>query len=104
MYTLKAFYRAYPELAGSDLHLAGESYAGQYIPNIAHHFLQDPTLKTKLKGIAVGNGCWGGNETTVTCNGPCLPPNSPIWSQHRANWEGRTSSATWWNYTMGRAS
>lgn len=23
-----------------------------------------------LKGIAVGNGCWGGDATTVQCNGP----------------------------------
>ena len=23
-----------------------------------------------LKGIAVGNGCWGGDATNVNCNGP----------------------------------
>ena len=23
-----------------------------------------------LPGIAVGNGCWGGDATTVNCNGP----------------------------------
>lgn len=68
-HTLKAFFAAYPELASNDLYLAGESYAGQYIPNIAHHLVENvPELP--LKGIAVGNGCWGGDATTVECNGP----------------------------------
>jgi hypothetical protein len=25
---------------------------------------------SRLKGIAVGNGCWGGGASTVNCNGP----------------------------------
>jgi len=68
-HTLLAFFKAYPEFKNNDLYLAGESYAGQYIPNIATHLLKDvPQLP--LKGIAVGNGCWGGDEHTVQCNGP----------------------------------
>jgi len=68
-HTLKAFFAAFPELKANDLYLAGESYAGQYIPNIAHELVTNvPELP--LKGIAVGNGCWGGDATTVQCNGP----------------------------------
>lgn len=56
-------------------HLA-ESYAGQYIPNIANYILDHPDVLGKpLAGIAVGNGCWGGNETTVRCNGPRAEEN-----------------------------
>ena len=69
-HTLRAFYRAFPELSACPLHLAGESYAGMYIPNIAHHLLRQPDLSSKLRGIAIGNGCWGGNHTHVNCNGP----------------------------------
>jgi hypothetical protein len=52
----------------------GESYAGQYIPNIASYILTSPTadplLKQNLKAIAVGNGCWGGGSDSFMCNGP----------------------------------
>lgn len=73
-HTLKAFYSAFPELLHNDLYLAGESYAGQYIPNIASHLLSAlPELP--LKGIAVGNGCWGGDSTHVQCNGPDAEAN-----------------------------
>lgn len=67
--TLKAWFAAFPEHAGKDLYLAGESYAGQYIPNIAAKLLNG-TLAPQLKGIAVGNGCWGGAADSVLCNGP----------------------------------
>ena len=68
-HTLKAFFAAYPEWKANDLYLAGESYAGQYIPNIAAHLL-DAVPELPLKGIAVGNGCWGGDANHVLCNGP----------------------------------
>eukprot|EP00948_MAST-09A_sp_MAST-9A-sp1_P004243 g4243.t1 len=72
--TLEAFYSAFPEYASNDLYLIGESYAGQYIPNIAYHIQNSKSvsvsLKKRLKGIAVGNGCWGGDSKSVICNGP----------------------------------
>ena len=67
--TLKAWFAAFPEHAGKDLYLAGESYAGQYIPNIAARLLNG-SLAPQLRGIAVGNGCWGGGADSVLCNGP----------------------------------
>ena len=70
--TLDEFYTQFPEYTNNDLYLVGESYAGQYIPNIAHEILTNnhPALKQRLKGIAVGNGCWGGGTDSVLCNGP----------------------------------
>ena len=68
-HTLKAFFAAFPEMSKNDLYLVGESYAGQYIPNIASHLL-DALPEIPLKGIAVGNGCWGGDADNVQCNGP----------------------------------
>ena len=68
-HTLQAFFKAFPELASNDLYLTGESYAGQYVPNIANWILTESegALDTplNLKGIAVGNACWGGTEDEV---------------------------------------
>ena len=51
--------------------LSGESYAGQYLPNIAYFITEQmPSQFTNLKGILVGNGCWGGTATETQCNGP----------------------------------
>jgi hypothetical protein len=70
-FVLQEFFKLYPEYAKNEFYLAGESYAGQYVPNIAHHILQTPAHSNlNLKGIAVGNGCWGGDATSVVCNGP----------------------------------
>jgi len=70
-HTLIAFFKAFPEYSNNDLYLTGESYAGQYLPNIANYILtQMSDQLSNLKGIAVGNGCWGGDENTVRCNGP----------------------------------
>lgn len=69
-YTLKAFYLKFPEFMTQDLYLVGESYAGQYIPNIATFMVANPNVVQKnLSGIAVGNGCFGGGKDFVVCNG-----------------------------------
>ena len=46
----------------NDLYLTGESYAGQYVPNIAHFIVNNEPFKSRLnlKGLALGNACWGG--------------------------------------------
>lgn len=72
-HTLHAFFKAFPEYASNDLFLTGESYFGQYGPNIAHFILNNEPFKTSLKnlkGLALGNACWGGNATHFDCNGP----------------------------------
>jgi len=71
-HTLTAFFQAFPEFAQHDLFLAGESYFGQYGPNIAHYILNTQPFSSSinLKGIAAGNACWGGNSTSVDCTGP----------------------------------
>mmetsp|Transcript_10166 Transcript_10166/g.16387 ORF Transcript_10166/g.16387 Transcript_10166/m.16387 type:complete len:504 (-) Transcript_10166:49-1560(-) len=69
--TLLAFLEMYPELKKNDLYLTGESYAGQYVPNIANYILTKlPAGSLNLKGLALGNSCWGGTATSVECNGP----------------------------------
>jgi len=67
-----AFYKAFPEFKKNDLYLTGESYFGQYGPNIAHFIVNNEPFKSSLplKGLALGNACWGGNATLVACNGP----------------------------------
>jgi len=71
-HTLAAFKKAFPEFAASDVYLTGESYFGQYGPNIANYILTHAPFNTSLglKGIAAGNACWGGSATSVQCNGP----------------------------------
>jgi len=70
-HTIAAFYKAFPEFVSNDLYLVGESYFGQYGPNIAHYILTHDEFSKyfNLKGIALGNACWGGNESFVLCNG-----------------------------------
>tara|TARA_B110000208_G_scaffold17602_1_gene21131 strand:- start:1502 stop:2782 length:1281 start_codon:yes stop_codon:yes gene_type:complete len=87
-HTLEAFYDAFPAYSSHPLYLTGESYAGQYVPNIANFIVQQlpsdgsrsvpvglvegptPRAAANLKGFAVGNACWGGSENEVNCNGP----------------------------------
>ncbi|KAK4704204.1 carboxypeptidase D, partial [Phenoliferia sp. Uapishka_3] len=50
------FYKVFPEFTSHDTYIAGESYAGQYIPYIADAILKTTQLPTKLKGLLIGNG------------------------------------------------
>ncbi|SGY60802.1 BQ5605_C007g04487 [Microbotryum silenes-dioicae] len=49
-------YSIFPELSTMDTYLAGESYAGQYIPYIASAILETARIKIPLKGLVMGNG------------------------------------------------
>jgi hypothetical protein len=71
-HSLAAFFKAFPEYAANELYLTGESYFGQYGPNIASWILDHAPFNSSLnlKGIAAGNACWGGDATHVSCNGP----------------------------------
>ncbi|KAG8747077.1 Cell death protease [Ceratobasidium sp. 414] len=53
---MKNFYAVFPELEEMDTYLAGESFAGQYIPYIADALLKTSSSKAPLRGVAIGNG------------------------------------------------
>lgn len=62
---LHGFLDKHPELVGRPLFLAGESYAGHYIPAAAHYIWRqntkeaaqlNATARLNLQGIAIGNG------------------------------------------------
>ena len=64
--TLLAFYNAYNEAAERPLYLAGESYAGIYVPLLAVRIITynrnlrgEKPRRLQLRGVAVGNGCIG---------------------------------------------
>lgn len=60
LYALRAFFNRYPELANNQFYIAGESYAGKYIPQLAMRIIvsnqtqQAPHIQ--LKGIIIGDG------------------------------------------------
>lgn len=58
---LVQFYLLFPWLQSSTLYLAGESFAGKYIPAIAHKIYEENDkqittgLRVNLQGLAMGN-------------------------------------------------
>jgi cathepsin A (carboxypeptidase C) len=53
---LQGFVKAFPQFAGRDLYITGESYAGHYIPAMSAEIVRKGGLKLNFKGIAIGNG------------------------------------------------
>lgn len=56
--SLTQFFMLFPELRRNDFYVAGESYAGKYVPALAFHIYknnQNATNYIKLRGIALGN-------------------------------------------------
>uniref|UniRef100_A0A914C4Z9 Carboxypeptidase n=1 Tax=Acrobeloides nanus TaxID=290746 RepID=A0A914C4Z9_9BILA len=51
------FTNKFPELKNNDFYIAGESYAGTYIPMLAGKLIDDKTNFPNFKGMLVGNGC-----------------------------------------------
>jgi len=51
---LQRWFAKYPEYRDKDFFIAGESYAGHYVPQLAQLIIQS-NVKINLKGIAVGN-------------------------------------------------
>lgn len=55
--TIKAFFAKFTELKDNDFYISGESYAGVYVPYLAHQIaIVNKDTNIKLKGILVGNG------------------------------------------------
>lgn len=50
------FFQQFPEYAKQDFHIAGESYAGHYIPQFAHEILSHKKRNINLKSLLIGNG------------------------------------------------
>ncbi|KAK6333354.1 hypothetical protein TWF718_011168 [Orbilia javanica] len=57
---LSLFFKQFPEYAKQDFHIAGESYAGHYIPVFAHEILSHKDRNINLKSILIGNGLTDG--------------------------------------------
>ncbi|KAL3695824.1 hypothetical protein R1sor_009900 [Riccia sorocarpa] len=60
-YALQCFMEENPTFRSRPLFLAGESYAGKYVPALAYYILHpsranSSSLKSQLAGIAIGNG------------------------------------------------
>lgn len=50
------FFRQFPQYAKQDFHIAGESYAGHYIPIFAQDILAHQDRNINLKSVMIGNG------------------------------------------------
>ncbi|KAF8473593.1 Alpha/Beta hydrolase protein [Kalaharituber pfeilii] len=57
---LTLFFEKFPQYGKQDFHIAGESYAGHYIPNFAAKILEHEDRNINLKSIAIGNGLTDG--------------------------------------------
>ncbi|KAL1957548.1 hypothetical protein VTO42DRAFT_5775 [Malbranchea cinnamomea] len=53
---LTLFFKQFPEYAKQDFHIAGESYAGHYIPVFAAEILSHKNRNINLKSALIGNG------------------------------------------------
>ncbi|OJD22365.1 hypothetical protein ACJ73_06288 [Blastomyces percursus] len=53
---LTLFFEQFPEYAKQDFHIAGESYAGHYIPVFASEIMAHKQRNINLKSILIGNG------------------------------------------------
>ena len=57
---LTLFFKQFPEYASQDFHIAGESYAGHYIPVFASEILSHKKTNINLKSVLIGNGLTDG--------------------------------------------
>jgi cathepsin A (carboxypeptidase C) len=57
---LTLFFKQFPEYATQDFHIAGESYAGHYIPAFAHEIMSHKKTNINLKSVLIGNGLTDG--------------------------------------------
>ena len=81
---LKAFYKGFPEFAQNDFYITGESYAGVYCPTLAEQIMNDASNKINLKGLAVGNGCWGSKVGLCAFGADMARINAQFLSGHGA--------------------
>ncbi|OBA21914.1 hypothetical protein METBIDRAFT_10831 [Metschnikowia bicuspidata var. bicuspidata NRRL YB-4993] len=53
---LELFFKQFAAFRKNDFHIAGESYAGRYIPLFAAEILRHPERSFNLKSVLIGNG------------------------------------------------
>lgn len=53
---LELFFKKFPEYTGRDFHIAGESYAGHYIPVFGAEIARHPERSFNLTSLLIGNG------------------------------------------------
>ncbi|KMU79375.1 carboxypeptidase Y [Coccidioides immitis RMSCC 3703] len=53
---LTLFFKQFPQYATQDFHIAGESYAGHYIPVFASEILSHKNRNINLQSVLIGNG------------------------------------------------
>ncbi|ODQ82674.1 hypothetical protein BABINDRAFT_159205 [Babjeviella inositovora NRRL Y-12698] len=72
MVFLQRYFAVFPEDMNKEIYIAGESYAGQYIPYIAQGILRRNLQKKvndpeyKLKGVMIGNGWIDPNQQSLS--------------------------------------
>jgi len=57
---LTLFFKQFPEYSHQDFHIAGESYAGHYIPVFTSEILSHKKNNINLKSVLIGNGLTDG--------------------------------------------
>lgn len=57
---LTLFFEQFPEYAKQDFHIAGESYAGHYIPVFTSEILSHKKRNINIKSVLIGNGLTDG--------------------------------------------
>lgn len=53
---LELFFLRFPHLSKNKFHISGESYAGHYIPAIAHEIVQSEEKSFNFASVVIGNG------------------------------------------------
>lgn len=59
------YFEVFPEDSGNEIYIAGESYAGQYIPYIAR-LIDEADVEYNVQGLLIGNGWISPNEQSLS--------------------------------------
>jgi hypothetical protein len=86
-YFLRNFFAAYPEVADNGVFLAGESYAGVYVPEVVKQLLAEPG-PFALRGFALGDVCLG-----TASDGGCAAVDWMYWNVVYMRGHGQFSGA-----------
>lgn len=76
---LELFFKKFPEFRKNKFHIAGESYAGHYIPAFTTEIISHPERSFELESILIGNGYVDGFsqglfDQEMLCSGESIEP------------------------------